>query len=174
MKNSSLSGCAIFIGLGVKMKINIPVENEKIFKKYMKPQILIEEYYLKLGLKCWVPMTIFVWIVKLIGVGQWSSIEDVFTQFFVSAFISIWITLFPCGLIGGFKRYFAFRNQVLEDDESPPHAQITPKKEINKKNSIPRIKIQRSIESLAVELSLLQQQVAQIERSLWDKRKNEP
>ena len=136
----------------------------------MKPQIVIGEQYTKIGFKCWVLVTILVWLVKLVGEGQWPPVEDVFTEFVTAAFTCLWLTIFPCMFIGGFKRYFAFRDQILEDGENSADTKNTPKTEGKQRGSTELIKLQRSIESLAVDLTLLQQQVSQI----MEESKNKP
>jgi hypothetical protein len=136
---------------------------EKTIKKYAKPQLLLMEDILKqAGV-----LAGLIYLICLIGsvggyfMGELEFFGEVFAHPILPAFVAF--VLYNV-FVGGIRSYKIQRAQILEEDEpiveisgAGEGAAATP--EINK--------LRRTVENLAVDIALLQQQVKTLNQFHW-------
>ena len=119
---------------------------EKILKKYTKPQLLAIEKVLKEAVCCALVAFPFALFINMDAWGK-----NLFEASKSAGIFCLFCVFVPYGAIkGSFMEYIIFRRQILEEDK-PQKEEAAATSEINK--------LKQTVEALAVEVALLQQQI---------------
>ena len=140
-----------------------PNNVEKTLKKYTKPQLLAIEKVLKEAICCALVAFPFALFINMDAWGK-----DLFEASKDAAIFCVFCVFVPYGAIkGSIMEYIIFRRQILEEDEPPAETSRAGEEnaatyEINK--------LERTVEDLAVQVAVLQQQIQTLNQSHWQEK----